>query len=461
MEKIQELFTKKNVKVLLLGYGREGQSTHRYLHQHVPNAEVGIADQNPIDSLFPVKSIHTGKSYLDAVKQYDVIIRTPSISSEVKQLEQARASGKIVTSEMELFFSQIPGIHIGVTGTKGKSTTAALIHHFLTQKYPDVRLIGNIGKPALDFVEGANDQTVFVIELSSYQLEDVHYSPHYAVLLGIHEEHLDHHGTFEKYLQAKSHIFSAQTSKDFLIYDADNATTQKLVSSAQAQLFPFSTSQQKGMTTYIDHEQIFFSKNNHLPQLLLELSDIPLLGQGNITNTLAAVTVAGLMDVSPTQLHHALKSFHPLPHRLEFVGENQGIQFYDDSIATIPTATINAIDALQGKVETLIAGGFDRGINYDHFGKYLATHHINNLVLFNPSGERIAAAVEKYRKTNSPQMFEVETMEQAIHIALQHTHPGKVCLLSPASASYGRFKDYIERGNKFREILGFSPSQMK
>ena len=193
----------------------------------------------------------------------------------------------------------------------------------------------------------------------------------------------------------------------------------------------------------------------------MRVDEIPLLGTGNLRNVLAATTMALVLDVPVPAIREAVLAFQGLPHRIEYVGSRDGVRFYDDSIATIPEAAINAIDALGPDVETLIAGGYDRGIEYDAFGRYLAAHrHVRTLVLFPPSGARIEAALAANRAAGDDRtVVHVGTMAQAATAALAHTEAGRICLLSPASASFGTFADYRDRGDQFRRALGFPAAQ--
>ncbi len=447
----EHLTSHPTAKILILGYGKEGKSTHEYLSKHFPELQISIADQNEVKPIFPIDQIYSGKEYLHHLPEYDVIFRTPSISFFTKEIQTALQLEKVVTSEMNFFFSIVKGKTIGVTGTKGKSTTSSLIAHFLKQKYPDVRLIGNIGKPALDDIDNANESTLFVVELSSFQLEDLHFSPNYAVLLGISEEHLNHHGTMEKYIDAKKNIFLHQTENDVLIFDGTNKIANLIAQQARSRKIGFSSASQLLPEQELNH-QIASTKYSELnPQLI---------GHGYATNILAASTLAKEFSISDNQITEAIKTFQPLPHRLEYLGVTQGITFYDDSISTIPEATINALDALGENVQTLIAGGFDRGVKYQELGKYLAQSSLKNLILFSPSGKRIDEEVKKH-SPKGLKIFFVESMEEAINLVFEHTDQGKICLLSPASASFGQFKDYIDRGNQFRKLLGFPESTLK
>lgn len=444
---------------LLLGYGREGKSSHAYLHDHYPNVAIGIADKNiGIIPLFEPEQIFLGDEYLNHMAEFDVIVRSPGVPSSTPELQQAVKEGRKITSETNIFFSECPGVVVGVTGTKGKSTTSSLITHILAQQYPDVRLVGNIGKPALDHLSKATSDTIFVAELSSYQLEDIGYSPKYAVMLGINQEHLDHHGSFNDYIKAKQRIVGNQEQDDYVIFNEENNLNKSLIDSAKSQRITFSTNSQDQVRVYVRNGSIYYRNESGTQEdiEIMPLSELPLLGRGNLENVLAAITVSTLFDVSPEDIRKAIREFEPLQHRLEYIGEKNGIHFYDDSLATIPEAAINALDALGSDVETLIAGGFDRGISFEVLGKYIAAvSELKNLILFPTTGEKIWNAVENNRKERSlPDRFDVSIMEDAVAIALAHTSPGKICLLSPASPSFGIFKDYADRGDQFKKLLG-------
>ena len=198
----------QGASILILGYGREGKSVHRYLLQNYPDIKIGIADlkgvKEPID---PATSVHAGEDYLASLQYYDTIVRSPGIPLRTAAIQQAINTGKQVTSATNIFLAEQQGNIIGITGTKGKSTTSSLIFAILQRQYPDVRLVGNIGKSALDYLADADGDTIFVFELSSYQLEDIRCSPHIAVFLNLVPEHLDYHGGFLDYAEAKENIF--------------------------------------------------------------------------------------------------------------------------------------------------------------------------------------------------------------------------------------------------------------
>ena len=384
-------------KILVAGFGREGKSAHAYLRKHFPWLEIVIADQNPEALKGIYYRSYSGKNYLKEIDKFDTVIKSPGIPpTEIVK------KAKHVTSLTNIFFESCPGKIVGITGTKGKSTTSSLIAHILATSKKDVRLIGNVGNPALDYLEGATSDTVFVMELSSYQLMDVHYSPHVAVLLPIYEEHLNYHGSMKNYVSAKANITKFQSVNDYLLYYEGNDYCKGIASDSSA-------------------TKVSFRKF---------IGDTSLPGEAN-------------------QIIAALQSFKPLPHRLENIGVYQGIEFVNDSLATIPEATIHALEAFEGKVETLIAGGFDRGINFLNLGPEITRSGVKTLILFPDTGKKIEQSLPK----NNIKVFHTKSMKQAVKLAYAHTSRGKVCLMSPASTSFNLFKDYEDRGNQFKKYV--------
>ena len=444
--------------VLLLGYGREGQSTYNFLQTRYPNVLVGIADKDKTLAVPDVENsrLHTGDNYLESVFRYDVIVRSPGIPPYLPEFKKAREEGKWITSATNIFFSECPGMIIGVTGTKGKSTTASLIYEILKRKYSDVRLVGNMGQPALDYLSDADRKTVFVAELSSHQLEDSRYSPHIAVLLNIVPEHLDYYPSFEEYIKAKGQIVNHQSSRDIVIFNPTHKVLAKLVDKAKSSKFRFAPNSGRDLFCWIDGGIVYTKDGVNTSRGVMPVRDIPLLGKGNLENTLAAVSVGLALGVSEDEISQAVKEFKPLEHRLEFVGEVRNIRFYNDSLATIPEATIHALEALGSEVETLIAGGFDRGLEYGQLGKFIrAQARVKNLILFPDTGSKIWEAVTRAGQAEPTTInkYDVGTMEDAVDIAFKVTTPGMICLMSPASASFNLFKDYRERGEIFKRLI--------
>lgn len=411
-----ELNKIKNKSVLLLGLGREGKDTLLFLRKLFPKKNMGIAD---IDKSLKLKEKrlagdknikwHLGKNYLKALKKYEIIIKSPGIPA--KNLPK----NKNITSQTEIFFENCPGKIVGVTGTKGKSTTSSLIYKTLKKGGFKVSLLGNIGKPALTSLLKAKKNDIFVYELSCHQLYKLKKSPHIAVFLNVFPEHLDYYESFKEYARAKANIALYQTKKDYLIYNSKDKTVKSFALRSKAK-------------------------------------KIPIEGNYYQLNKTACREVGKIFNVPKSIVEKTIKNFKNLPHRLELVGTLKGITFYNDSLATVPEATIKGIEFLQDKAETLILGGFDRGLDFKKLAGKIIDSKIKTLILFPATGEKIWKAVSPKNKKKLKHFF-VNNMKTAVKLAYENTERGRVCLLSPASPSFGLFKNYEERGNLFKKYV--------
>ena len=287
-------------------------------------------------------------------------------------------------------------------------------------------LLGNIGRPALDYLGEIDKNTLVIFELSSHQLQTLKASPHIAVLLNIFPEHLDFYKNFADYCSAKTNIAAFQTARDFLIFNEDFAEFKKVAKKSPAQLFPIGKRQLKEIQ-----------------------GKSQLLGEFNKLNILAAKKIAEILGIDPKTFGKAVEDFKPLEHRLEFVGEFKKIKFYNDSIATIPQATIAALDALGDEVETIFLGGFDRGVSYKFLAARIKKSKLKNLILFPTTGEKILKEIGK----NNYQTILTSNMKDAVKFAFQNTSPGKIALLSCASTSFNLFRDYADRGKQFKDWI--------
>lgn len=395
-------------KVLILGYGKEGRVTEKFLKAKCPSVKIEIADKT------------ISSDYLEKQKDFDLVIKTPGIPR--------RKVTSPYTTATNIFFASINNLVIGVTGSKGKSTTASLIYHILKTANIPVRLIGNIGYPALEALlkpVGKND--IFVMELSSYQLDDIHYSPQIAVITNLFPEHMNYHGDVKKYFLAKKNILRFQKPTDYFIYNPENKILRQWSKEAVAQCKPFDR------------------------LIKIDPKDIPLSGKHNLNNLKAAVSVAHLLKINDQIITSAISSFKPLPHRLEFVGVFKGIKFYDDAASTAPESTIAAIESLKN-IGTIFLGGEDRGYDFDLLGKILSQNRIPNIVLFPDTGGKINKLIAKQTKYQ-PKILQTTSMEEAIKFAYQHTPKNAVCLLSTASPSYSLWKNYEEKGSLFNKFV--------
>ena len=422
----------KSKKILIVGKGIEGNAALKYLKNNLVDTAINIVDQKD------------GENYLDKQKDYDIIIKSPGVKPELITIPYTTATN--------IFLSNAKGKVIGITGTKGKSTTATLIYKMLKKQSLNVYLGGNIGQSPLDFIGNLNDNSWTVLEMSSYQLNDLKMSPHIAVVLMITSEHLDYHKAQENYINAKRNILKFQTSQDFAVINKDYPTSNESDIHTLAKVFRTSREREVGNGCFVNEKSIWVSRDGKAEKII-DIEKIKLLGRHNLENVCAANCAAILAGVSVKNIAKVLEEFGGLEHRLEFVGEKNGTLFYNDSLATVPEATIQALETLP-ETETLIAGGYDRGLDYSSLAQYLNKGQIKTLILFPPTGDRIWKAIcNATSESNRPEKFDVRTMEQAVGIAVAETLPGKICLLSPASASFGIFKDYKDRGEQFKNAV--------
>lgn len=426
--KLEEL---KNKKILIVGKGIEGKAVEAYLRLHIGGVKLDLVDQKD------------GENYLGKQKNYDLAVKSPGVKPELITIPYTTATN--------IFLSNAKGKVIGITGTKGKSTTTTLIFKMLKKQGLNVYLGGNIGQSPLDFIDKLNDHSWTVLEMSSYQLNDLKTSPHIAVVLMITSEHLDYHKTIESYIDAKRNILRFQNTSDFAVINKDYPASHESDIHTLAKIFQ--VSREREISGCFVEEDSVWANIDGKKEKIIETDKIRLLGKHNLENVCAAVCTATLAGVSKTNIAKVLEEFGGLPHRLEFVGEKNGITFYNDSLATVPQAAIEAMEALPD-TETLIAGGHDRGLDYSQLGQYFNKGQIKTLILFPPTGARIWEEICKSTsRASRPEKFDVTTMEQAVRIAGAETTPHKICLLSPASASFGTFKDYKDRGEQFKKEI--------
>jgi UDP-N-acetylmuramoylalanine--D-glutamate ligase len=409
-----ELKELKTKKILIFGFSREGQDTLKFLRKLFPEKKIGIADKSTaIKKPDNNTVLYLGKNYLQALDKYEVIIKSPGIPFKILP---ARAIKKI-TTQTEIFFDNCPGQIIGITGTKGKSTTTALIYQILKDAKLKAFLVGNIGQPVLGLLPIKSAKNIYVFELSSHQLYNLKKSPHVSVLLNIYPEHLDYYKNMKEYIGAKANIALWQKPNDYLVFNIQDNTVKKIAQKSKAKKIPI-----KGVYYELDKA--------------------------------AARAVGRLFQIPASSINKSIKKFKYLPHRLEPAGTYQGITFINDALATIPAATMSAIDQLGGKVETIILGGFDRHIDFKELAQKVLASKIKNLIFFPTTGEKIwQSIVRQNKKKRVFNHFFVNNMADAVKLSFQYTNKGKICLLSTASASFGLFKDYEEKGNLFKKYV--------
>lgn len=447
--------------ILLLGFGREGRSTYRFLRAHVPGARVAFADRLGLaeapDETRALVADDPGLEVLAEAevparigRDFDVVFRSPGIPPDVPALAPARSAGVNVTSNTALFLALCPGTVVGITGTKGKSTTAGLTHEVLRAAGIDSRLLGNIGTPPLAALDLESPNAVYVAELSSHQLADLGQSPQVAVVLDVVPEHQDYYPTFPQYLEAKANITRHQRPDDHVAYNAGSATAARLAGLGEATAHPFGLDPTGDVVCTLEGEWIVLRRDGG-SQPVLRVPDIPLRGRFNLVNVLAATTVGTVLGAGPEEIALGVRRFKGLDHRLQHIGSVGGVDYFDDSLATVPEATLGALDSFSEPV-VLIAGGEDRGQDFGPLAAALSSGGLRGLVLLPPSGERLQAALSG----NGAYRFVVraaQDMDEAVALAAGMALPGDIVLLSPASASHGMFRDYADRGQRFRAAV--------
>ncbi len=383
-------------RILIWGYGREGKSTEQFLKTYCSPRSFEVFE---------------GKREGINESDFDFIIKSPGI---IMHEDNAK-----YTSQTQIFLECFSDRTVGITGTKGKSTTSALLYHVLRAAGKDAYLLGNIGEPCLDHFGDMSEGSVAVFEMSCHQLEHISVSPHIAVFLNLFEEHLDYYGTFERYSAAKANIARFQAENDFL----------------------FAGSGLKDLPGKADRTII---ESADVPEY-----DLKILGHHNSYNAHFVYTICSkLFGVDDAAIKGALSSFTGLEHRLKHIGCINGIDCYDDSISTIPGATIQALSSVPNAATVLI-GGMDRGISYDMLTDYINANRQFNYIFSYDSGKRIYDSVEK-----TDNCYYEPDLESAVGLAMSITPQGKALILSPASASYGYFKNFEERGRVFANLVG-------
>ncbi|MGH7141445.1 MAG: UDP-N-acetylmuramoyl-L-alanine--D-glutamate ligase [Minisyncoccia bacterium] len=397
-------------RVLILGYGLEGRATEAFLRAQVPSAQILIADQKD------------GPEYLAKQNDADIVIKTPGLPP--------RFLTKPYTTATNIFHAYLvahgmQSTVVGVTGSKGKSTTASLIAAMVRESGKNAHLVGNIGRPALEALkEPIAPDDIFVMELSSYQCGDLDFSPHISVITSIFPEHLDYHGGFTPYVEAKKHIVAHAHYGDVLVFNQRYEILSEFAASLSIKTAPF------------------------IEKMPFDIADAKLKGAHNTDNIRGAFTVAHLLSIPDEVSQKTILAFEPLPHRMTNIGTYRNIIFVDDAIATAPEPTIFALETL-GNVDTILLGGTDRGYDFAALAEALKRHGVRNVVLFPDSGEKIEAAIKKSFGENLPRILKTKNMEEAVHFSYAHTAAGKVCLLSTASPSYSVWKNFEEKGDTF------------
>ena len=423
-------FTDK--KIALLGFGIENRAILRYLKDK--GAKISIRDRN--DNLVisePSVKAQLGRNYLQDLDKFDIIFRSPGIPYLTPEIQNAKQSGVIITSQTKLFFDECPAKIIGVTGTKGKGTTSTLIKTILDKAREKgeitsaVYLVGNIGVPPISIIDKVRPEDFVIIELSSFQLQDLEKSPHIAVVLGLHQDHLDHHKDTNEYFNSKKNIVRFQTAEDYAVINYDNEQSRAFGKDTAAKVY-------------------YFSKQKGEPKVdNIELSAIP----AQIENILAASFVARTIGIKNDTITEGLRAFKPLPHRLEYVATVKGVRYYNDSFATTPEATIAAIQYFQEPI-TLIVGGSPKGADYSVLISEIKNNpNVRNIICIGEEGKRIFTMLQDVA-VDKNFIEGGTTMKEIVDKSCDVTQKGGVVILSPGAASFDMFKNATDRGDQFK-----------
>lgn len=426
------------MNIAIAGFGVEGQESYAYWSKDQSN-NITIVDErlDPNSPILPEGvSVITGEGAFRKLNGFDLVIRTPSLPPR-----SITTDGKIWSGTNE-FFEKCPAPIIGVTGSKGKGTTSSFIASILKSAGKKVWLVGNIGLPSLSVLAEIQPTDIVVYELSSFQLWDLQKSPETAVVLYIEQEHLDVHRDMEEYVEAKAQITRWQTASDRLVYFANNDYSRSIADSSVAQKIPYPSVE----TAHIKGDEIYYGEAAIMP-----VSALKIKGAHNIDNACAAIDAVWHYTQDTAAIAEGLADFAGLPHRLAFVATVNGVDYYDDSIATTPSSAIAALRAFPDRSKVIILGGSSKGSDFSELADELANQDATAL-LVGAEAYTIARALDAV-EFKRYEILENATAQSFTRRAAERARPGSVVLLSPAAASFGMFKNYADRGEQFIAVV--------
>jgi UDP-N-acetylmuramoylalanine--D-glutamate ligase len=441
----------RNKRVLVVGLGKSGAASALFLKSR--GARVTVSDSKPQaelqNEIMPLLeqgiALETGGHGERTFREQDLIVVSPGVPFDSPQLVQARNLGEPVIGEIELASRFLRGQIVAITGANGKTTTTSLAGEIVKAGNFPTLVGGNIGTPAISFVDRATDQTWIVLEVSSFQLETIqNFCPRIAVILNITPDHLDRHGSFANYVSAKARIFENQRPDDFAVLNLDDATTAGLADRVRGQLFWFSRKKPLENGAFVRAGAIFFRKDRDEREIM-PLSEIPLKGTHNLENVLAAISIGVLAGCQPEQIRDAVRKFKAVEHRLEFIAKIDGVEYYNDSKATNVDATIKALESFPANIH-LILGGKDKGSDYTVLNDLLR-QRVKRVYTIGAAAAKIESQIQ------GAEVEHAETLENAIRSASESATSGDIILLAPACASFDQFQNYEHRGRVFREVV--------
>lgn len=444
----------KGKKVLVVGLGKSGMAAALFLRRR--GALVTVSDNRSAEVL--AKDIpglleqgimvETGGHGLLTFRRQDLIIVSPGVPLDTPELAQVKKLGLTIMGELELASRFLKGSVLAITGSNGKTTTTSLCGDIFTAGGLPVQVGGNIGVPVIALVDQSSDDGWSVLEVSSFQLETTeHFRPQIAAILNITPDHLDRHGSFENYVAAKERIFANQTEDDALILNADDDAAMRCAVHARSRVFWFSRKRIVRQGAFVHEGAILFrATEQSAPEFILKATSIPLKGEHNIENVLAAVCAARVAGIAPEAIRTAIEKFRAVEHRLEFVAEIDGVEYYNDSKATNVDAAMKAVAAFPGGIH-LILGGKDKDSDY-RLMRPLLEERVKAVYTIGAAAEKIASHIK-----GAVPIVPSGTLDAAVAAAAEVAQPGEVILLAPACSSFDQFENYEHRGRVFKELV--------
>ena len=442
-------------RVLVVGSGKSGVAAAELLRKKGitfvlfdGNKDLDVTaliEKNPV---FAGAEILLGELAPEDMARIDLVVLSPGVPTDLPMVNELRNRQIPIWGEIELAYHFAKGRIIAITGTNGKTTTTSLVGEIMANYFDDVKVVGNIGIPYTSVAADTTEDTVTVAEISSFQLETTHeFAPEVTAILNITPDHLNRHHTMEAYIAAKENIAKNQTEEDTCVLNYEDAVTRQFGETLKAKVLYFSSQRILEEGIYLDGEKIVLSLNGEKTEICT-VNELNILGTHNHENAMAAAAMAAAYGVPVEIIRKTLKEFQGVEHRIEFVAEKDGVVYYNDSKGTNPDAAIKGIQAMN-RPTVLIGGGYDKDSAYDEWinafdGK------VKKLVLIGATREKIAQTAEKL---GFHEIVMADTFEEAFEKCVEYAEPGDAVLLSPACASWGMFKNYEQRGDKFKELV--------
>lgn len=444
----------QNKKIAIFGFGKEGVSAANFLGRKNQIVIIDEKTKDKIDDVFftnlKVKNCDFYFGSFPKDQNFDFVIRSPGVRPDHPKLRTLISKGATLTSATKIFFDQCPAKIIGVTGTKGKGTTSTLIYEMLKSAKKKVHLAGNIGKPMLNILNDLDQESLVVLELSSFQLFDLTKSPRISVVLMITTEHLDWHKDNNEYRDSKINIVSHQTASDYAVINEDYEISKNFSDKTKSRIYFFSTNKKTNGAYLLDDDIV--SEINGFEKIC-KISDVRLPGKHNLQNILASISVAKILNIDRRLITNVLKTFKGLKHRLQLVDEINGVKYFNDSFSTTPETTIAAIEAFQNP-KILILGGSSKKSDFTNLAQKINRDKtIKALILIGLEGPRIKEYLDQAGGFGGKITEGAKNMKEVVNFALNLSEVGDVVLLSPACASFGMFKNYQDRGEQYIKFV--------